>query len=88
VAVNERTSLNQLYGLMRELLLERFPELENHQPTYVDFRRGDVRHSQADITKAAKLLGFEPSHRIDEGLKQAMSWYIAHFTPAQEGPGV
>lgn len=88
VAVNERTSLNQLYGLMRELLLERFPELENHQPTYVDFRRGDVRHSQADITKAAKLLGFEPSHRIDEGLRQAMSWYIAHFTPAQAGPGV
>jgi UDP-N-acetylglucosamine/UDP-N-acetylgalactosamine 4-epimerase len=88
VAVNERTSLNQLYGMMRELLLEKFPELENHQPTYVDFRKGDVRHSQADITKAAKLLGFEPSHRIDEGLRQAMNWYIAHFTPAQEGTGV
>jgi UDP-N-acetylglucosamine 4-epimerase len=88
VAVNERTSLNQLYGMMRELLLERFPELENHQPTYVDFRKGDVRHSQADITKATRLLGFEPSHRIDEGLRQAMSWYIAHFAPAQEATGV
>jgi UDP-N-acetylglucosamine 4-epimerase len=88
VAVNERTSLNQLYGMMRDLLLEKFPELANHQPTYVDFRKGDVRHSQADITKAAKLLGFEPSHRIDEGLRQAMSWYIAHFAPAQEAAGV
>jgi UDP-N-acetylglucosamine/UDP-N-acetylgalactosamine 4-epimerase len=88
VAVNERTSLNQLYGMMRELLLERFPEVENHRPMYVDFRKGDVRHSQADITKAAKLLGFEPSHRIDEGLRQAMSWYIAHFAPAQEAAGV
>ena len=78
VAVNERTSLKQLYDMMRDLLLEKFPELENHQPTYVDFRKGDVRHSQADITKAVKLLGFKPSHRIDEGLKQAMDWYIAH----------
>ena len=88
VAVNERTSLNQLYGMMRDLLLEKFPELANHQPTYVDFRKGDVRHSKADITKATKLLGFEPSHRIDEGLRQAMSWYIAHFAPAQEAAGV
>src|SRR5688500_16357256 len=72
VAVNERTSLNQLYGMMRGLLLERFPEIENHQPAYVDFRKGDVRHSQADITKAAKLLDYQPTHRISEGLKQAM----------------
>jgi UDP-N-acetylglucosamine 4-epimerase len=80
VAVNERTSLNQLYSKIRTLLLEKFPELENHKPTYVDFRKGDVRHSQADITKATKLLGFAPSHRIDEGLREAMDWYIAHLT--------
>ncbi|SFU46141.1 NAD-dependent epimerase/dehydratase family protein [Nitrosospira multiformis] len=88
VAVNERTSLNQLYGMMRDLLLEKFPELENHQPTYVDFRKGDVRHSKADITKAVRLLGFKPSHRVNEGLRQAMSWYIAHFASIQEVAGV
>ena len=81
VALNERTSLNQLYEMMRSLLLEQFPHLQKHRPQHVDFREGDVRHSQADISKAGKLLGFEPTHRIDEGLKQAMDWYIAHLAP-------
>ena len=84
VALNERTSLNQLYGMMRSLLLEQFPHLEKHKPTYVDFREGDVRHSQADISKAKKLLGFEPTHRLDAGLKQAMDWYVAHLAPQPE----
>lgn len=81
VALNERTSLNQLYEMMRALLLEQFPHLQKHRPQYVDFREGDVRHSQADISKAGKLLGFKPTHRIDEGLKQAMDWYVAHLAP-------
>jgi UDP-N-acetylglucosamine 4-epimerase len=42
----------------------------------VNFREGDVRHSQADISKAAKMLGFAPTHRIDEGLRQALDWYV------------
>lgn len=82
IAVNDRTSLNQLYGMMRELLRERFPHLDAHQPRYVDFRRGDVRHSQADITKAATLLGYQPTHRIGEGLQQAMAWYVEHLAPS------
>jgi len=81
VALNERTSLNQLYDMMRSLLLEQFPHLEKHSPQYQDFREGDVRHSQADISKAEKLLGFQPTHRIGEGLKQAMEWYITHLAP-------
>jgi UDP-N-acetylglucosamine/UDP-N-acetylgalactosamine 4-epimerase len=87
VAVNERTSLNQLYEMVRGLLVEKFPHLRNHKPTYADFRRGDVRHSQADISKAGKMLGFEPTHRIDEGLEQAMAWYIAHLAPEKEAMG-
>jgi len=83
VALNERTSLNQLYAMMRSLLLEQFPHLEKHRPEYVDFREGDVRHSQADIAKAAKLLGFHPTHRIDQGLKQAMDWYVADIAPSE-----
>ena len=76
VALNERTSLNQLYEMMRALLLEQFPHLQAHRPQYVDFRAGDVRHSQADISKAGNLLGYQPTHRIDAGLKQAMDWYV------------
>lgn len=76
VALNDRTSLNALYQMMRELLSERFAHVADHQPQYVAFRPGDVRHSQADISKAAELLGYEPTHRIRDGLKQALDWYI------------
>ena len=66
--------------MMRALLVAQFPHLENHKPEYVDFRAGDVRHSQADITKAATMLGFAPTHRIGEGLQQAMAWYVRNLT--------
>lgn len=79
VALNERTSLNQLHQMMCKLLRERFPHVEGHQPQFKDFRAGDVRHSQADISKASTLLGFKPTHRIGEGLEQAMTWYIDHL---------
>ena len=84
-ALNERTSLNELYKMLRSLLMEQFPGLVGHSPEYTDFRTGDVRHSQADISKAQALLGFEPSHRIDEGLKQSMAWYVSHL--AADGYG-
>jgi UDP-N-acetylglucosamine 4-epimerase len=85
VALNERTSLNQLYAMMRDLLRARFPHVDAHAPEYVDFRRGDVRHSQADIGKAAALLGYAPTHRIGEGLRQAMDWYVNDLLGAPAG---
>lgn len=80
VAVNERTTLNQLFDMQRNLLVKRFAHLENFRPTYQDFRVGDVRHSLADISKAQRLLGYAPSHRIGEGLRTAMDWYIKDLT--------
>jgi UDP-N-acetylglucosamine 4-epimerase len=56
VALNERTSLNQLYEMMRSLLADSYPHVSGHQPQYADFRNGDIQHSQADISKAARLL--------------------------------
>ncbi|HEY0060992.1 MAG TPA: SDR family oxidoreductase [Telluria sp.] len=79
VALNERTSLNQLHAMMRDLLSSKYPHVASHQPQFKDFRAGDVRHSQADISKAETLLGFAPTHRIGEGMEQAMAWYIAHL---------
>ncbi|NUU01793.1 SDR family oxidoreductase [Herbaspirillum robiniae] len=79
IALNDRTSLNQLYQMMRELLQERFPHLRQHQPQYVGFRAGDIRDSQADIGRAREMLGYAPTHRIREGLKEAMAWYIEHL---------
>jgi UDP-N-acetylglucosamine 4-epimerase len=83
VAVGDRTTLNGLYGMMKGLLSGRFAHVAAHAPEYVDFRRGDVPHSQADISKAASLLGYVPTHRITDGMQEAMDWYvqdIAHLT--------
>ena len=76
VAVSERISLNQLFELQRALLVEHFPRVREARPSYREFRAGDVRHSQADITKARTLLGYIPTHRVGEGLEKAMSWYV------------
>ncbi|WP_442918662.1 NAD-dependent epimerase/dehydratase family protein [Limnobacter sp.] len=76
VAVGDRTTLNQLFAHIRDNLAPQFPHLENAQPIYRDFREGDVRHSLADINKGMSLLGYSPTHRISEGLKEAMNWYI------------
>lgn len=75
VAVCARTSLNQLFGWLREGLLPDYPHLQDCQPTHGDFRAGDVRHSEADISKATRLLGYQPSHTVQQGLAEALAWY-------------
>jgi UDP-N-acetylglucosamine 4-epimerase len=79
IAVGDRTSLNDLYFFLKENLLQKFSHLENSMPTYRDFRLGDVRHSQADISKAKDLLGYSPSHSAKDGLREAMKWYIENL---------
>lgn len=76
IAVGERTTLNQLFEAIRALLAPRYPHLADFKPVYRDFRAGDVRHSLADITKAQTRLGYAPTHRIGEGLAEAMDWYV------------
>jgi UDP-N-acetylglucosamine 4-epimerase len=82
VAVGDRTTLNDLFESIRATLEPRFPHLKDYKPGYRDFRAGDVRHSLADIGKARTLLGYEPSHRIKEGLEEAMDWYVANLFSA------
>lgn len=77
VAVGDRTTLKELFELQRALLKSRFPGVEGLEPVYGDFRNGDVRHSQADIEKSARLLGYAPTHDIRAGMQEALSWYIA-----------
>ena len=80
VAVGEGTTLNQLCFTLRDALSEHFPYMLEAQPIYRDFRAGDVRHSLADIQKAQKLLGYQPTHRVAEGLHVAMCWYVDSLT--------
>ena len=72
VAVGDRTTLNQLYEQLHPNLLPSYPHLQDVKPVYSDFRTGDLPHSLADISKAKILLGYQPTRRIDEGLKDAM----------------
>ena len=75
VAVGERTTLNQLFGLLRDGLA-RHQVHYGREPAFADFRRGDVLHSEADISKARSLLGYSPTHRIGEGIAEALPWYL------------
>jgi UDP-N-acetylglucosamine 4-epimerase len=79
VALNDRTSLNKLYEMIEDRLIQRTAELKKKEPIYRDFRAGDVRHSQADIKKAKILLGYQPNYMISEGLDEAMDWYVKNL---------
>ncbi len=75
VAVGDRTSLNELFSAIKTTLLENELSVEI-DPIFREFRAGDVRHSQASISKAVGLLGYEPKYNIIQGIQEAMPWYI------------
>ncbi|MFZ5760579.1 MAG: NAD-dependent epimerase/dehydratase family protein [Thermodesulfobacteriota bacterium] len=78
VAYGERTTLNELFAMILERVRAIRPEVGAIRPRYRDFRPGDVRHSLADIGKAARLLGYRPRFSVGEGLDQAAAWYVEH----------
>jgi UDP-N-acetylglucosamine 4-epimerase len=78
IAIGQRTTLNELFVLLQKILRRDDPSLPEQKPIYQDFRPGDVRHSLADITKAQRLLGYAPTHHIEQGLELAMGWYRAN----------
>jgi len=80
VALNDRTSLNKLYQMIEERLIQRTEALEKKGPVYRDFREGDVRHSQANIDKAQALLDYQPKYMISEGMDKAIDWYVSSLT--------
>jgi len=75
VAVNARTTLCELFELLRAGLVTKYSKLQDLKPVYRDFRAGDVLHSQADISKAQRLLEYEPTYAIAQGLAEALGWY-------------
>jgi UDP-N-acetylglucosamine 4-epimerase len=77
VAVGDNTTLNQLFSHLKEILDANGIAFAK-EPLHADFRRGDVLHSQADIGKATRKLGYAPAYRIHAGLAEAMPWYIGH----------
>jgi len=77
VACGQRTTLNELFGLLRDLVATRKPEAAKARATYRAERPGDVRHSLADVSRAKELLGYEPAVYIKEGLERAADWYFS-----------
>ena len=75
VAVGDRTSLLDLFTLLRSGLAE-YQVHYRQDPTFAPFRAGDVRHSEADISKAQSRLGYRPTHRIADGVAAALPWYL------------
>ena len=71
VATNGRVSLNQLFRTMKDIVGA------SVEPTYLGPRPGDVRDSQADITKAKEILGYEPRVSFEDGLRRTIEWYRA-----------
>jgi UDP-N-acetylglucosamine 4-epimerase len=92
VAVGGRISLNDLYTALRDLVAERHPGLSIAAPIHEDFRPGDVRHSQADISKAMGAFLYAPTHELRAGLREALPWYESHraapISRPERNPGV
>jgi len=76
VATGGRISLNTLFTAMRDIIGGTL------EPTYVESRQGDVRDSQADISKAKRLLGYEPIVSFEDGLEHTIDWYRTAKAPS------
>lgn len=79
VAVGDRTTLNVLFKSLQNTLAIHRSTDGVVSPVYSDFRDGDVRHSQADITKISNGLRYQAKYRIDDGISLAMPWYLENL---------
>jgi UDP-N-acetylglucosamine/UDP-N-acetylgalactosamine 4-epimerase len=79
VAHGERTSLNQLFYMIREKAGKYDKNILSIEPLYGPARAGDIAHSLASIEKAKKLLGYSPVLNVEEGLTEALKWYWANL---------
>ena len=77
IAAGGRMSLDALFSSLRDVVQERHPQVVVPAPVYEGFRPGDVRHSQADIGKARRMLGYDPTFDATSGLRAALPWYEA-----------
>jgi len=76
VAVGGRNTLNELYALINKALSEYIDSFIEKKAIYRDFRAGDIRHSNANISKARNFVGYVPTHDIYQGMEEAIEWYI------------
>jgi UDP-N-acetylglucosamine 4-epimerase len=79
IAHGERTNLNELFEMVREMIGSFDSAVLNIQPVHGPDRIGDIPHSLASIEKAGRLLGYKPTHTVREGMAEAITWYRANL---------
>jgi len=79
VAHGERTTLNQLFELIRKSAGRFDKKILEIEPVFGPERAGDIPHSQASVEKAKQLLGYSPSHNVKEGLDEAVEWFMKNL---------
>jgi len=78
VAFGQRTTLNELFEKIREMIGRYSPEVMSLKPTHGPARLGDVRHSLADISLASNMLGYSPAIDVSGGLRETVDWYVKY----------
>jgi UDP-N-acetylglucosamine 4-epimerase len=79
VAHGERTNLNELFEMVKQLIGRFDKDVLNLTPSYGPVRAGDIPHSLASVEKAGRLLGYKPTHTVREGMEVAIDWYRANL---------
>jgi len=79
VGFGGKTTLNELYEILKNLLTPYNEEIAKLQPIYGPDRSGDIKESLANIDKARQLLGYNPEYDINCGLQKAIDWYVNYF---------
>jgi UDP-N-acetylglucosamine 4-epimerase len=79
IACGTSTTLNELHQTLVRNIAKHHHQTIESKPNYQDFRNGDVLHSLADITKAKKLLAYNPLFSAEEGLENTVNWFIKNL---------
>ncbi|MBN8551008.1 MAG: SDR family oxidoreductase [Deltaproteobacteria bacterium] len=79
IAFGGKTSLKDLYGLIADSLVKLGAIKAKPSPEFADFRAGDIRHSNADISKATRLLGYAPLFDLPSGIEKTVQWYVEYL---------
>lgn len=80
VAYGAQTTLNELFEVIKEVLLPFDSSIRNLTPKYGAERQGDVKHSHADISKAKRLLSYSPQFDLKSGMDETVKWYVEALT--------
>lgn len=80
VAAGRRTTLTALLSMISKEMKKNNPGVTVTPPKYRDFRQGDVRHSLADIDKISNMIGYKPTHNVEDGIKDTVRWYCQNVT--------